>query len=172
MGRVASKYLISISWKWLTILEAAGPARATVALGIARKEAVMVISHTPSMENAASITITWHVRQNLGVAARSMAGKPSYIESPTEDLASGHSCGNSSEFCGTGCQSGQCIAFSSASSSTTKPTSTATPFTITQDGTCGFSNKLVCKGSKFGNCCSAAGYCGSDAYHCSNFLGW
>lgn len=128
MGQVASKFLIYISGKWLTILTAAGLAKITVALGIARKEAVMVISRTPLMENAASIMITCRARQSLGFAARRMAGKLTFIEVPTEDLANGHSCGNSSKFCGTGCQSGRCFAFSSALSSTTKPTSTPNPF--------------------------------------------
>ncbi|KAA6411219.1 MAG: hypothetical protein FRX48_04499 [Lasallia pustulata] len=83
------------------------------------------------------------------------------------------SCGNTTDFCGTGCQSGPCTDSSLTSSigATPEPTSTQAPYTTSQDGTCGYNNKLICKGSTFGDCCSAAGYCGSSLYYCSDLLG-
>ncbi|KAI0187809.1 hypothetical protein EV127DRAFT_409954 [Xylaria flabelliformis] len=78
-------------------------------------------------------------------------------------------CGNGTNYCGAGCQSGTCAA-STTTSSTMAPTQT--PGSISKDGTCGYNGKLTCKGSKFGNCCSAAGYCGSDVYSCEDILGW
>ncbi|KAI6091580.1 hypothetical protein F4821DRAFT_226441 [Hypoxylon rubiginosum] len=77
-------------------------------------------------------------------------------------------CGNGTDYCGTGCQSGPC------SSSTTTSSSigpTQTPGSISKDGTCGYSGGLVCRGSTFGDCCSAAGYCGSTQYACLDTLG-
>ncbi|KAI0435824.1 hypothetical protein F4803DRAFT_277012 [Xylaria telfairii] len=80
-------------------------------------------------------------------------------------------CGNGTDFCGSGCQSGTC----DASLTTTAPPPTQTPTlppgSVSRDGTCGFGGRLVCKGSGFGDCCSAAGYCGNSARHCSNLLG-
>ena len=40
---------------------------------------------------------------------------------------------------------------------------------VSTDGTCGPANgNAVCGGSGFGNCCSAAGYCGSTDAHCGS----
>jgi len=45
------------------------------------------------------------------------------------------------------------------------PASTATK-KVTTDATCGGTNQFTCQGSIFGNCCSAAGYCGSTTDYC------
>ncbi|KAI9868876.1 MAG: hypothetical protein M1823_009061, partial [Watsoniomyces obsoletus] len=62
-------------------------------------------------------------------------------------------CGSSTTHCGAGCQStfGTC---SSGSGS------------ISTDGRCG-SNGKTCKGSVYGDCCSASGNCGVTSSHCS-----
>ncbi|KAI1738204.1 hypothetical protein F4680DRAFT_426430 [Xylaria scruposa] len=78
-------------------------------------------------------------------------------------------CGNGTDFCGSGCQSGACTASTTSSSKVTTPTQA--PGSVSKDGTCGYGGGLVCKGSSFGNCCSAAGYCGSDIYSCEDILG-
>ncbi|OCK73888.1 hypothetical protein K432DRAFT_311836 [Lepidopterella palustris CBS 459.81] len=79
-------------------------------------------------------------------------------------------CGSDADHCGVGnCQSGAC-AGSTATTSSLVPT--ATPGSLSPDGTCGFANRYVCSGSTYGSCCSAAGWCGSDEYHCSGSLGW
>ncbi|KAL2076241.1 hypothetical protein VTL71DRAFT_1184 [Oculimacula yallundae] len=67
--------------------------------------------------------------------------------------SSGNYCGSTTAHCQAGCQSGfgTCDANSGA---------------ISTDGTCGGSGKKVCRGSAFGNCCSASGYCGSSSDHC------
>lgn len=80
-------------------------------------------------------------------------------------------CGNSTEFCGTGCQSGSCIN-SSTTTTTTSAMPTQTPGSVSKDGTCGFGGGLICAGSTFGDCCAAAGYCGSTEYSCLDILGW
>lgn len=38
--------------------------------------------------------------------------------------------------------------------------------TVSQDATCGGTNKYTCLGSQFGNCCSSAGWCGSTTAYC------
>lgn len=59
-------------------------------------------------------------------------------------------CGNSTDHCGGGCQSGPCIAGGE-----------------TFDGTCGPSHEnTVCGAWPQGSCCSAAGYCGNTTHHC------
>ncbi|KAI1120351.1 hypothetical protein F5Y10DRAFT_283364 [Nemania abortiva] len=78
-------------------------------------------------------------------------------------------CGNGSDYCGVGCQSGPCASATATTTTSTMPTQT--PGSISKDGTCGFSGKLVCRGSTFGDCCSAAGYCGSSEYACLDILG-
>ncbi|KAI0901421.1 hypothetical protein F4806DRAFT_489897 [Annulohypoxylon nitens] len=77
-------------------------------------------------------------------------------------------CGNGTDYCGTDCQSGPCGTSTTTSSA---PTSTPTPGSVSQDGTCGFTGGLICNGSSYGDCCSAAGYCGSDSYSCQDILG-
>jgi hypothetical protein len=83
-------------------------------------------------------------------------------------------CGSTIAYCGTGCQSGSCTSSSSTttSSTTTSTMPTQTPGSISKDGTCGYTGQLVCRGSAFGDCCSAAGYCGSTEYACLDILGW
>lgn len=63
--------------------------------------------------------------------------------------ASGY-CGNTTDHCANGCQSGPCIVGGE-----------------TFDGTCGPSHgNTVCGAWAQGSCCSAAGYCGSTTDHC------
>lgn len=81
-------------------------------------------------------------------------------------------CGNGTDFCSGGCQSGPCLSSSTSTSSAPTQTPTQVPGSISKDGTCGYSGGLVCKGSAFGDCCSAAGYCGKTLYYCSDLLGW
>ncbi|CAI6331050.1 unnamed protein product [Periconia digitata] len=82
-------------------------------------------------------------------------------------------CGNATAFCATGCQSGPCLEASTTSASQSPtPTPTTSPGGVSPDGTCGYNDAFVCKGSKFGSCCSAAGYCGDTEYECSQYLGW
>ncbi|KAF2444499.1 carbohydrate-binding module family 18 [Karstenula rhodostoma CBS 690.94] len=40
--------------------------------------------------------------------------------------------------------------------------------TVSKDATCGGTKKYTCLGSKFGNCCSSAGWCGSTSAYCGN----
>ncbi|KAI0190299.1 hypothetical protein F4808DRAFT_29822 [Astrocystis sublimbata] len=79
-------------------------------------------------------------------------------------------CGSGTDYCGSGCQSGKCVA-STTTSSTAVVTPTQKPGSVSKDGTCGYGGGLICSGSTFGNCCSAAGYCGSDTYSCQDILG-
>ncbi|KAF1997001.1 carbohydrate-binding module family 18 protein [Amniculicola lignicola CBS 123094] len=82
-------------------------------------------------------------------------------------------CGNATAFCTTGCQSGPCLVASTviSSSRSATPTPTNKPGTVSPDGACGYNDAFTCKGSKFGICCSAAGYCGATEYECSHYLG-
>ncbi|KAF9696782.1 hypothetical protein EKO04_005746 [Ascochyta lentis] len=86
-------------------------------------------------------------------------------------------CGTGESFCGVGrCQTGNCTITippppsadvpSSASSTVIRPSSTPTPGSISPDGFCGGTNKFICKGSTFGDCCSSSGFCGSTTDHC------
>ena len=83
-------------------------------------------------------------------------------------------CGSGESFCGVGkCQSGNCTIIippppvaGQVSTTTTLPSSTPTPGSISPDGSCGGTNKYVCKGSTFGDCCSSSGFCGSTTGHC------
>ncbi|KAH6060496.1 hypothetical protein HBI67_137660 [Parastagonospora nodorum] len=88
-------------------------------------------------------------------------------------------CGNGTSFCAADkCQSGNCdinyvLPWPSAGGSpvTNSPTSTPTPTPgtgiISPDGSCGGTNKYVCKGSPFGDCCSSSGFCGTSKAHCT-----
>ncbi|PSR80524.1 hypothetical protein BD289DRAFT_440635 [Coniella lustricola] len=80
-------------------------------------------------------------------------------------------CGNGTDYCETGCQSGPCAATMTTTATSSAPTSTQAPGSVSADGTCGFTGGLVCTGSLFGDCCSAAGYCGDDEYYCLDILG-
>ncbi|KAM7188895.1 hypothetical protein V8F33_010342, partial [Rhypophila sp. PSN 637] len=59
-------------------------------------------------------------------------------------------CGSGDDYCGNGCQSGECMTGGT-----------------TTDGTCGalFSG-ATCGGWESGDCCSASGWCGSSEDHC------
>ncbi|OJD37641.1 carbohydrate esterase family 4 protein [Diplodia corticola] len=96
-------------------------------------------------------------------------------------------CGSTDAYCGAGCQSafGTCgsttgqvssisavsttISSVSSSSSTSggasSPTSGAN-LKVSTDGTCGGTTGFTCTGSTFGDCCSAAGWCGSTSDYC------
>ena len=93
-------------------------------------------------------------------------------------------CGNGTSFCAADkCQSGNCdinyvLPWPSAGGSpvTNSPTSTPTPTPmpgtgiISPDVSCGGTNKYVCKGSPFGDCCSSSGFCGTSTAHCTYTL--
>ncbi|PVI05952.1 carbohydrate esterase family 4 protein, partial [Periconia macrospinosa] len=75
--------------------------------------------------------------------------------------------------------SGKIVTSSSAKPSATQSSGTvssaaptATPTGTSQDGTCGASKGLTCKGwegaSTYGECCSPAGWCGSTPAHCGD----
>ncbi|KAF2795232.1 carbohydrate-binding module family 18 protein, partial [Melanomma pulvis-pyrius CBS 109.77] len=83
-------------------------------------------------------------------------------------------CGNLTQYCNAGCQSGPCLATSTTISlpPTATPTNKPPPGSISSDGTCAYNDGWTCKGSKLGDCCSAAGYCGKTEYECSPYLGW
>ncbi|KAF2473248.1 glycoside hydrolase/deacetylase [Lindgomyces ingoldianus] len=97
-------------------------------------------------------------------------------------------CGQTTAYCGTGCQPsfGTCSSSSSISSvkpstsskpvssirpssTSTKPSASATPSgkTVSTDATCGGTKGFTCQGSTFGNCCSVNGWCGSTSAYCS-----
>ncbi|KAK2793953.1 hypothetical protein FQN52_000285 [Onygenales sp. PD_12] len=64
-------------------------------------------------------------------------------------------CGTGPEWCGIGnCYSGACDTRSGG---------------ISTNGTCGplFIGNMTCVGSKYGECCSKSGYCGSTKWHCA-----
>ncbi|KAJ8108265.1 hypothetical protein ONZ43_g6481 [Nemania bipapillata] len=67
------------------------------------------------------------------------------------DCCSAHGyCGSTSDYCRSGCQSGQCIIGG-----------------VTTDGMCGAGyNDMVCGLWPQGSCCSPAGYCGGTEDHC------
>ncbi|KAF5669573.1 keratin-associated 5-4 [Fusarium circinatum] len=73
-------------------------------------------------------------------------------------------CGRSSKYCGERCQrsAGDCNA--AAPPSETPPG----PGSISRDGSCGGTNKFICGGSPFGDCCSEQGWCGNSTAHCGN----
>ncbi|KAI6754647.1 hypothetical protein HG530_012399 [Fusarium avenaceum] len=73
-------------------------------------------------------------------------------------------CGRSSKFCGDGCQNkaGNCNAAAPA------PETPPGPGSVSPDGSCGGTNKFVCGGSAFGDCCSTQGWCGNSTAHCGN----
>lgn len=56
---------------------------------------------------------------------------------------------------------------SSVPTATSSAAPTATPTKVSTDGTCGGNTGSTCQGSTFGNCCSAAGWCGSTADYCA-----
>ncbi|KXH60609.1 hypothetical protein CNYM01_00086 [Colletotrichum nymphaeae SA-01] len=67
--------------------------------------------------------------------------------------SSGGYCGTSSDHCDAGCNA----AFGTCSN--------AGSGSISTDGTCGKNGK-TCQGSKFGDCCSSGGFCGTSKDHC------
>ncbi|KAH3917922.1 hypothetical protein HBI56_178700 [Parastagonospora nodorum] len=86
-------------------------------------------------------------------------------------------CGSTTDYCGTGCQSGfgNCGSNGAAPSkaATTKAATSskaATPTTpalkVSTDGTCSGANGFTCQKSTFGNCCSQYGWCGKTTDHC------
>ncbi|KAF5232689.1 hypothetical protein FANTH_12860, partial [Fusarium anthophilum] len=73
-------------------------------------------------------------------------------------------CGQSSKYCGEGCQpsAGNCNAAAPLSETTPGPGG------VSPDGSCGGTNKFICGGSPFGDCCSEQGLCGNSTVHCDN----
>ncbi|KAK6857967.1 hypothetical protein PG995_005666 [Apiospora arundinis] len=73
--------------------------------------------------------------------------------------SSGGWCGATTDHCSTGCQSafGACTSVGGGNPPPSGDTST--------DGSCGANGK-TCKGSVFGECCSASGFCGDSEAHC------
>jgi hypothetical protein len=55
---------------------------------------------------------------------------------------------------------------SSIATATSSVVPTSTPSKVSTDATCGGTTGLTCQGSEFGNCCSAAGWCGSTDVYC------
>ncbi|KAF7884612.1 uncharacterized protein EAF02_004948 [Botrytis sinoallii] len=86
-------------------------------------------------------------------------------ESPNCCSESGY-CGNTSDFCGVGCQ--PAFGICSTSSTITTTTAAAAPTQIvSSNGGCGSDyNNWTCAGSTFGNCCSQYGFCGSSNTYC------
>ncbi|USP73779.1 carbohydrate esterase family 4 protein [Curvularia clavata] len=85
-------------------------------------------------------------------------------------------CGSTTDYCGTGCQSGfgtcgdkatpaATPKSSAVSKSTASPKPTST-LKVSTDATCGGKSGFTCTGSTFGNCCSSAGWCGSTTAYC------
>ncbi|KAL1864377.1 hypothetical protein VTK73DRAFT_5940 [Phialemonium thermophilum] len=68
-------------------------------------------------------------------------------------------CGNSPEFCGTGCRS----AFGTCNGTTPAPPPPAA--VVSTNGMCG--NGTTCAGSSYGRCCSLFYYCGSSDEYCN-----
>ncbi|CAG7555729.1 unnamed protein product [Fusarium equiseti] len=79
-------------------------------------------------------------------------------------------CGSGEEFCGDNCQDGSCSGATETTSSTTAKPSATEGLAVSTNGDCAYNSGFTCKGSKFGDCCSAAGYCGDDEYHCDKYL--
>jgi hypothetical protein len=83
-------------------------------------------------------------------------------------------CGATSDYCGTGCQTGfgtcgSASASKAANPATTKPAATsAAAKKVSTDGSCAGTGGFTCKGSSFGNCCSQYGWCGSTTGHCTS----
>ncbi|KAF1365990.1 hypothetical protein EJ07DRAFT_91671, partial [Lizonia empirigonia] len=80
-------------------------------------------------------------------------------------------CCNKAGVCGTGndfCAVDNQPRFGTCSSATpTAGVPAPTPSGISPDGTCGGKLAYKCKGSTYGDCCSASGFCGSTASHCT-----
>ncbi|KAL5114416.1 hypothetical protein ACEQ8H_007671 [Pleosporales sp. CAS-2024a] len=78
-------------------------------------------------------------------------------------------CGSTTAYCGTGCQPGfgNCGSSNGGGATTTTaatPSNSAT--TVSTDATCGGTSGFTCLNSSFGNCCSAAGWCGTTVAYC------
>ncbi|KAL3443018.1 hypothetical protein BJX65DRAFT_321018 [Aspergillus insuetus] len=83
-------------------------------------------------------------------------------------------CGSTQAHCGVeNCQYGACEGSTTTALPTSTPTPLPEPFSPSPDGTCGYRKKYVCTGTDiyWGYCCSAAGYCGTSQYHCSDLHG-
>ena len=69
-------------------------------------------------------------------------------------------CGNTTAYCGSGCQSGPCVG-------TSTPSASPTPGAVTTNGSCGSQNGgTVCGNWPSGSCCSPAGFCGNTTAYC------
>jgi hypothetical protein len=85
------------------------------------------------------------------------------------------SCGGSNKYRCIGSTFGNCCNASGCFGTTTGHCTTGcqaqfgtcTTTNISPDGTCAGTNKYQCKGSQFGDCCSASGCCGSTTGHCT-----
>jgi hypothetical protein len=85
------------------------------------------------------------------------------------------SCGGTNKYQCKGSPFGNCCSSSGFCGSTTGHCTAGCQVTfgyctnpdLSPDGTCGGTSKYQCKGSGFGDCCSASGYCGSTTAHCN-----
>jgi len=95
-------------------------------------------------------------------------------------------CGDTADYCGTGCQSGPCTGTpagsstsgvdsstsspsESSSDTSASPSSSSTALPVTTDGTCGGQyGDTVCGDFPAGACCSLHGYCGNTTEYCGS----
>jgi hypothetical protein len=86
-------------------------------------------------------------------------------------------CGDTADFCGSGCNSGYgtCSGGSTQPTTTRAPTPTPTPSKTatptptgspSKNGLCGSQGGETCTGSIWGACCSQYGFCGDTAAYC------
>ncbi|CZT41787.1 uncharacterized protein RSE6_01573 [Rhynchosporium secalis] len=73
-------------------------------------------------------------------------------------------------YCIRGSGTGSPVTSALTSSATVSPSSTSSSVapvsTLSKDGSCGGTAGLSCKGTSFGDCCSANGFCGATTGHC------
>ncbi|KAF1347068.1 glycosyl hydrolase family 61-domain-containing protein, partial [Delphinella strobiligena] len=95
-----------------------------------------------------NLTPALQVTNSLPAAVTAQVGDGSYLAAMSNDAAS------------------STVTLSSSSQGSITVTTTATAgLASSTDGSCG--NGVTCAGSTFGNCCSAAGYCGSSDAYCN-----
>ncbi|TVY68383.1 Lectin-B [Fusarium oxysporum f. sp. cubense] len=121
----------------------------------------------PALVAAQSSTVTLSPWQTGEVTPDGTCGKGTgFVCSPTWGACcSGDGiCGRSSKYCGEGCQpsAGNCNA------AAPPPEAPPGPGSVSPDGSCGGTNKFICGGSPFGDCCSEQGWCGNSTAHCGN----
>jgi len=129
-----------------------------------------LVSNTTTRTTTTTTTTTTTIKSSpTNISRNGRCGSINNMICPNNECCSQYGyCGNTSEYCDTGCQPefGVCNNVSKPTTTTTTKKPTNSPTNISTDGKCGPKNgNKICPNNE---CCSQYGYCGSTFEYCDS----